>query len=484
MNFRSPIAIAIAMAAPALLAGCALRPPVIEDTPLRGQAPLAIAGPTATDSADGAWPRIDWWTRYEDPTLAALMDRALQGSPSLNSAAARLAAARQSVRVSGAAAGVRIEGQGQFARQRLSDNGLFPPELLGFHWYNQADLGLSATYTFDWWGRQRSLIESALDDARAAQAEGAAAHLALTSAVAQAYFGWQADTARLALARERLDVLEKRERIARRRAEAELESGEPAQMAAQDLAAARESVALLEGSQRLRVVTLAALLGVGGEELPPLQARALPTLDGVLPARLTLDLIARRPEVQASRWRVESAREQLKAVRAEYYPDVSLKALVGLSSIDIGKLLQSESAAPQFVAAVHLPLFDAGLRGARFGARQAQVSSAIAEYDQTIVDAAREVGFAATQLTQAAAQREQRRAQQAATDQLLRVASARVRAGTTDLRPQLQAELDLLAERDASLQLDHALIDADVALQESLGGGYSSTESSEGKQNP
>lgn len=474
----------IACVALALLAGCALHPPRIEDAPLRAQAPLAIAGPAGTDSPGGVWPRADWWTRYQDPTLDALMTRALQGAPSLNAAAARLASARQSVRVSGAAMGVQVEAQGSFSRQRLSDNGLFPPEFLGFHWYNQADLGLAATYTFDWWGRQRATIESALDEARAAQAEGAAANLALTGAVAQAYFGWQSDAARLALAHERLDLLAKRELIARRRAEAELESGDAAQLAAQDLAAARETIALLEGSQRLRIVTLAALLGVSGDDLPPLQARALPAVDTALPARLSLDLIARRPEVQASRWRVESARQQLVAVRAEYYPDVSLRALVGVSSLELGKLLRTDSAAPQFSAAIHLPLFDSGLRDARFGARQAQVSSAVAAYDQAIVDAAREVGLAVTQLTQAAAQREQRQAQQAAADQLLRAASARVRAGTTDLRPQLSAQLALLAERDATLQLDHALVDADVALLQALGGGYASNDSTEGKQTP
>jgi len=479
MTFRSSIALAAA-----LLTGCALRPPPIEDAPLRSQAPLAITGPAVTDSTAGAWPTSDWWRRYDDPTLDALMTRALDGAPSLNVAEARIASARQGVRVSGAALGVRVDAQASLARQRLSDNGLFPPEFLGFHWYDQADLGLNVAYSFDWWGRQRATIESAVDEARAAQAEGAAANLALTGAVAQAYFGWQADAARVALARERVALLERQEHIARRRAEAELESGESAQVAAQALAAARESLALLEGSQRLRVITLAALLGVAADDLPPLQPRALPAVTGALPESLSLDLLAHRPEVQASRWRVEAARQQLRAVRAEYYPDVSLRALVGLSSIEIGRLLESGSAAPQFSAAVHLPIFDGGLRNARFGARQAQVAAAIAEYDQAIVDAAREVGAAATSLTQTAAQREQRRVQQAAADRLLRAASARVRAGTTDVRPQLQAELALLAERDAALQLDLALIDADVSLQQALGGGYGAPGTNEGTASP
>jgi multidrug efflux system outer membrane protein len=461
VTFRAALGCALL----ATLAGCALRPPRMPEVPLRASVPLPPEQP-----ADDGDPR--WWRRYADPTLDALLERALQGAPSLTTADARLAAARQDVRVTGAAVGVQVAAEAQLQRQRLSDNGLLPPEFLGFHWYNQADLGLTASYSFDWWGRQRATIEAALDEARASQAEGAAARLALSGAITQAYFGWQADAARLALARERLVLLQQSERIARRRMEAELESGDALQLAARQLAAARETVALLEGSQRLRLVTLAALLGTRGGELPPLQPRPLPQLDGQLPATLSLDLIARRPEVQASRWRVEAAHEQMKAVHAEYYPDVSLRALIGLSSIEIGRLLRADSAAPAFTAAVHLPLFDSGLRGARFGAREARIVAAAASYDEAIVTAAREVGQAATRITQAAAQREQRLAQQAAADQLLRAARARVRAGTTDLRPQLDAELLLLQERDAATQFDHALIDADVALQQALGGGY------------
>ncbi len=461
-------------------AGCALRPPAIEDVSLRATAPLAITSPTASDSAAGVWPSDEWWRRYDDATLDALLARALRDAPSLNTAAARLASARQSVRVTGAGLGVQVAAQGSFTRQRLSDNGLLPPDFLGFHWYDQSDVGVTANYTFDWWGRQRAIIEASLDQARAAQAEGAAARLGLSAAITRAYFGWQADAGRLQIARERLSLLEKRARIVTRRTAAELESGDSVQLASQDVAAAREVVALLEGSQQLRVVTLAALLGESVDAMPPLQARALPPSAGALPANLTLDLIARRPDVQASRWRVEGARQQLSAVRAEYYPDVSLRALVGLSSIDIGRLLRADSAAPAFTAAVHLPLFDSGLLGARFGARQADVTAAIADYDEVVVAAARDVSDAATRLTQAAAQREQRLAQAAAAEQMVRSASARVRAGTTDLRPQLQAEIALLLERDAIAQLDYARVDADVSLQQALGGGYDARRTDSG----
>jgi len=81
----------------------------------------------------------------------------------LATAHARYDSARQSVRIAGAASGARVDANADMERQRLSDNGLISPSLLGFAWYNQADLGLQASYTFDWWGKQRDAVESAVD---------------------------------------------------------------------------------------------------------------------------------------------------------------------------------------------------------------------------------------------------------------------------------------------------------------------------------
>src|SRR5258708_17532101 len=185
------------LAVAVLAAGCAGLPPKPPPAKLPTEAPLRGL---ATEG--GAWPSADWWKRYHDPDLDRLMDTALASSPTLATAHARFDNARQSVRIAGAAAGARVEASGDAARQRLSDNGLFPPRLLGFHWYDQYDLGLQASYTFDWWGKQKDSVDAAMDEAHAAEAQRSAAALVLASSVTDTYFGWQADQSRLALARE------------------------------------------------------------------------------------------------------------------------------------------------------------------------------------------------------------------------------------------------------------------------------------------
>src|ERR1700722_11322066 len=136
MNGSRSLAIVIALAC----AGCAR--PAPKQPP--AQLPNAVPLDGLEAAGGGAWPAKEWWKRYQDPTLDQLIDLALASSPTLATAHARYDSARQSVRLAGAESGVHIDASADIDRQRLSDNGLIPPQLLGLPWYNQDDLGLEA----------------------------------------------------------------------------------------------------------------------------------------------------------------------------------------------------------------------------------------------------------------------------------------------------------------------------------------------------
>jgi NodT family efflux transporter outer membrane factor (OMF) lipoprotein len=456
-----------------LLSGCAGMPhkqgPVSlpKEAPLEG---LEYAG-------GGEWPAADWWTHYSDATLDALITLGAAESPSLATAHARFESAEQSVRLAAAAAGAHVNANADMTRQRLSENGLFPPRLLGFTWYNLADLGLQGSYTFDWWGKQRSAVESAMDQAHAAQADRSAALLLLASSISDTYFGWQADQNRLALARETEQTIEQEADITSARVKADLEAADSIEHSNLNLAQAREQIASLEGSAKLRVVALAALVGKPISQLPTLTVHALPSVSGALPDDVKLDLIARRADITASRWRVEAAEKTLAAARAEFYPDVSINALLGVQSVDVGKLLQYSSRVPQIGAAIHLPIFDEGRLKAQYGAARAAIDSAVSTYQDTVVSATREVGTQITTLAQIESERVQRRVQVDATLKIKSSEGARVEQGLTDARSELTADEAWIAQRDALLQLDAAALSADIALQQALGGGYSPPQS-------
>jgi multidrug efflux system outer membrane protein len=451
-----------------LLVACAAVPPKLPPPLLRDNAPLA----GLETAPRTGWPQAQWWRAYGDRQLDDLMARAMQHAPDLALAQARVQAAQQSARLAAAQAGVSINGQAQFTRQRMSSHGLIPSQFLGFNWYNQADLGAQLQYDFDWWGKKRAGIESALDQQHAAEAQASAAALAIQHAVADTYFAWLADQARLRIANQVVTVQNDLARIATLRVRQGVDLADTAHGAQAQLAVAREMQVALQGSARIRHAALAALLGIAPADMPTLQPQPLPQLNASLPADAGLDLLARRPDIAASLWQVEAALRQTDVARAQFYPDLSISAMAGLSSIDMGQLFTSGSRVLGVTPALHLPIFNGDRLQASYGVSRAQLDSAVAQYNATVVGAAREVATQVLSARQTAERTQQHAAQIRADADLLASAEARRRQGVRDARETLAARAQLLQQRDAALQLQAQAVATDLNLIKALGGGY------------
>ena len=473
---RALLAAAISL----MLAACAHAPARLGQPVLRDDVPLA--GLQAPARAD--WPAAQWWRQYQDPQLDELMDRALQQSPDLALAQSRVSNAEQSARLAAAQLGLSVNGSAQVGRQRLSDYGLIPSQFLGYSWYNQADIGAQLQYDFDWWGKKRATMEAALDQTHAAEAERSAAALALQYAVADTYFGWQADQARLHLADQLLATQQQFVQIAELRVRQGVDLPDEAQKAHAQLAAASEMRVALDGSAKIRRVSLASLLGLAPDQLPDLQSHALPGVDGGLPSDVRLDLIARRPDIVASRWQVEAALRKTDAARAEFFPDFSVSAMAGLSSIDLGKLLTAGSRTFALTPALHLPIFNGGSLEANYGVSKAQLDAAVAQYNSTVLSAARDVATQALGAQQIASRRHEQQAQLIADRQLMVSARARQKQGVRDARESLMARAQLLQQRDAAIQLQAQAVSTDLSLIKALGGGYRAADQADKSPTP
>lgn len=460
---RMLLACAVAVA----LAGCSI-PAKLHQPTLRDDVPLA--GIEAGHRA--GWPDAEWWRQYQDPQLDQLIAMAMQGSPDLVQARSRIDSAQQSIRAATAQAGLSVGGSAQVQRQRLSETGLIPPKFLGFTWYNQGDLGVQAQYDFDWWGKKRNTIEAAVDQAHVAEAQQSAAALAIQSTVADTYMGWLADEARIDIARQAVAAQQQLLRIAELRVRQGVDRPDTLQSAKAQLAATEQMRVAIESSARIRLAALASLVGVAPAQLPALQARPLPDATGGLPDNVGVDLIARRADIAASRWQVESALRQTDVARAQFYPDISISAMAGLSSVDLDKLFSAGSRVFALTPALHLPIFTGGLLEANYGVSKAQLDGAVAQYNSTVLSAARDV--ATQSLT--AKQLELRRAEQdrevTANEQLLANAQARVHRGVSDQREALAAQAQLLQQQDDRTSLHAQALSTDISLIKALGGGY------------
>ena len=452
-----------------LLAGCAHVPadPGTAQAPDFTQAQHLDTIVLARD----AWPTDAWWRAYRDAQLDALMDKALGASPTLAAARARLAVAQAVVRSEQAAGGARVGVGAGLNRQRYSANGLFP-EPIGGSVYTDSTLQVRASYDLDWWGKHRAQVAAAAGEANAGAAEAAQARQALTALLAQSYFRLQLLWARgdnlAALANvQRALLADRNARLAHGLATVDAQRGVEL-----ELGRTLEQSELLRTQAGREREVLRALAAAGPGDLNNLERQLPPSLPAALPRTLGIELLARRPDLQAARWRVEAALGRVRAGEAAFYPDLNLAGSFGLNAISLGKLLRGASRTVLGGATLELPLFDSGRLDASLGVARAERDALLAEYNDAVLAAVRDV--AAEGATLQGIDREigaHGMAEQAAS-RLAASAATRLRRGLAERSSVLQAQLETLRQRDGALQLQDTRLQTDVALVRALGGGY------------
>jgi multidrug efflux system outer membrane protein len=461
--------IATAAATLALLAGCIGVPP---DT-TRGAGPDAARVRLASDitlPAD-AWPAEQWWQAYGDPQLNELVARALRDSPTLATAQARLAGARAVVGSEQAGEGAQVGLASGANRQRYSSNGFFPPPL-GGAWYNDFSVQARASYDFDWWGKHRALIAAALGEANARLAEGAQAAQTLAASVAQSYFRLQMlwarqDNVHALIAVQRGLIADRQARMAHG-----LLSQDALQAAQLDLANLQEQAVRYDTDAAREREALRALLGGDAEALASLAHFQPAPAANALPHALGLELLARRPDLQAARWRVEAQLGRVTAGELAFRPDINLVGSIGLDAVSLGKLLRYPSRTPLVGATLDLPLFDSGRLKAQLGVARAERDTLVADYNEAVLNAVRDVAMEGATLQGLERESASHAAALEASARLAANAEARRQRGLADRAAVLQARQTLLRQRDTDLQLLDARLQTQVALVKALGGGY------------
>jgi len=426
----------------------------------------------AAQSNEDAWPEDDWWRAYGDPQLDALMSEALAGSPSLQVAQARLRSAQAEVT---RASGPRLPSTAAHAettRQRYSENGLYPAPYAG-NYFTDGRVALDFSYDLDFWGRDREVLESARANVRAAEADHAAARLALTVAVARAYFNLDLQFALLDVAKGSLEQQNAILDLTQQRASRGLENIARVKQSEANVALTRASVEYVEGSIKLVRAQLGALVGAGPDRGADLRRPHVAGPEKAqLPSTLPADLLGRRPDVVAQRCRVESATRGVAAAEAAFYPNVNLIAFAGFQTVGLAKLFNGGSAIVGAGPALSLPVFNRReLRGA-LESQQAQYDLSVAQYNQTLIDAVNEVANVVTNWDALVKEATDARIAEDAAQTAYSITKERYRAGLDNYLTVLSSENEVFLTQAIRAQLLARELNLTADLVRALGGGY------------
>ncbi len=434
-------------------------------------APAADATPLPTD----------WWQLFNDPALTALVEEGLKHNADIALAAARVSEARATLRLNDANLYPNLSAQGGATRTSRSEESTFGG--LGRSSskpYNDFNLSAVLSYEVDLWGKLRRASEGARASLLSEKANRDAVRLAVVSDIATGYFALMAFTKQVAITNDtiatRKDALDYQTKqynagavdvLTLRRAEAEL-------------AAAEATLPVLEQARTEQQHALAILLGRTPKEI--IEATVNTATDiaelpvpPTLPATAPSTLLERRPDVSAAEQTLIASNAAIGVAKADYFPTLSLSALIGLASTDIDRLLRSSARTWNGGAATAMPLLDFGRTSANVDVATARKEQAFITYQHVVRGAFGEVADALSRVRTSAERTTAQARQVDAYRETVRVAKLRYDAGYATQLDRLDAERQLFTSQLDQVSAKQAQLAATVTLYKALGGGWNTT---------
>ncbi|MBC8878331.1 MULTISPECIES: efflux transporter outer membrane subunit [Pseudomonas] len=473
-----PICTYVLVMSTGLLSGCAVGPDYQRpDAPLPDRyltQPRGAANITAHPPVSAAW-----WDGFDDPLLSSFVSRALAQNLDLAQARARFAQARAGADAATAALlpSGNIDAQTARAQQSVETPlGQVLNSTPGYDRYgNSYEANLTASWELDVFGGLRRSRQAALAEYQASQAGVAAARLAVAARTADTYITVRGLQARLAIAnrqvKTRQDLLEKVQLLYERGLSPEYE----ARQIEAELLQVQATVPILQTGLDATMNALDVMLGVppGTHRSSLAETGRIPHAPELTSTGTPADLLRRRPDLIVAERRLAASNARIGVAISEYYPKLSLSALLGsATAVSSGNLFTDGASQSAGILGLRWRLFDFGRVNARVRQAKGQEAEALAAYRQSVLRATEDVENAFSSLTSRETQAAMLGKGETALASARQSSFASYSKGAASLIEVLRADEKMLQVADAKAQAQVESAQAAVAVFKALGGGW------------
>ncbi len=453
------------------LAGCAVgpnysRPPVNTPAEFRSATPQ-----NSTNSlAD-----LPWWVVFKDPNLQDLVRVALTNNYNFSITLARMDQARA----------LQAQARSEFLPQvgygaeanRGRNEFLDIPNPNGGRTMNGYLGAFGAVWEIDLWGRVRRMNEAARANFMASQEGRRAAMISVVSGVAKTYFELLELDDQLAIAKRTRDSYERTFKLFDDQHAGGLASNLELSRAKLALYSVSATIPEIERQIALKENELNTLLGRNPGPVPRTSTPFAEDLPLDIPVGMPSTLLERRPDVRAAEQQVRIANSAIGVAIGDFFPRIGLTTLYGGTSTELHNLVSSQANIWSATATAAGPLFTGGRLTGRYHQAKAAFEEARLQYQDTALNAFREVSdalishrrFEEARLEQTQAVSAGRAAVATATD--------RYKEGKASYYEVLEAQQQLFPAENTLSQIEVARRLAVVQLYKSLGGGWSLADS-------
>ena len=417
---------------------------------------------------------LQWWELFKDPQLQELVRVALEENRDLRVAIARVDEARARLGEVRSGQFPTVGGVATGNRGNTLDATL-PSAGIGIQ--ENYFLGVVAGYEVDLWGKFRRSTEAARAELLSIEENQRTVMITLIADVASAYLLLRDLDVRVEIAQDTLQARNKSTALI----QARFDKGTVALIDVNQAQILEADAAAQLAQLRRQAGETENLLNVllGKNPRPIIRGRAIDKdlVVPEVPAGLPSTLLERRPDIRAAEASLAAQTARIGVATALRIPSVTLTGDLGLASTDLSDLLESDGKIWGVGIDILGPIFDAGKRRSLVEIEKARTEQALNVYEQSILQALREVEDALAGIRwyreELAAREFQLNAAQSASD----LSWARYNGGVTSYLEVLDSDRSLFDAQLAAAEIRRRELVSIVSLYKALGGGWVLPES-------
>ena len=405
----------------------------------------------------------EWWKRFADPTLDALMPQVAFANQNVAQAEAKYRQATAAAQQASAARYPTLGSNVSATRSSQVGNAARSTSQL-------LSAGLSAAWELDVWGRARRSIESGEASAAASASDLAATTLSLQAQLATNYGALRSLDVQRGLLEESVAAYQRSLQLTKNRYEAGVVAKADVAQAQSQLLNSQAQLVETEAQRATLEHSIAVLTGRPPSELSIVRVDRYPLRLPEIEATVPSQLLQRRPDIAGAERRMAAANAQIGIAVAAYYPTISLSGALGQRGTTVADLFSLPNRFWSLGPALALSLFDGGARDASNAQALASYDQTVAAYRQTILNAIQEVEDNMSTLRVLAEQLAEQQQAVLAAQEALTITFNQYKAGTVSFLNVSTAQTAEYSARRTELALRSQQFATSVALIRALGG--------------
>jgi outer membrane protein, multidrug efflux system len=424
-------------------------------------------------NADAAVPVLDWWRGFRSRELSSLMDAAQIYNLDIAVAIAQIIQADAQVGISGAPLLPTVTGDASAERQKQSSaNTISSGQGFGGTTFNTFQVGLTASYMLDFWGKNRATLYAAEESATASRYNREVVTLTTIVTVANTYFQVLAAQDELRVTRQNLAAAERILNLIKK----QFAGGTASQLdvSQQEALAATQRAAIppLEVTFGQNIAALALLVGRAASNFTvhggSLSQLAVPRVTPGLPS----ELLYQRPDVRQAEAQLAFSNFSVESARAAFFPQIQLTGTTGWQSSALASLFTPGAWFYTATASLAQPIFDGFLLESQLKQAKGVQLQDLQAYRKSVLSAFADVEKALIALQKFTLQERLQQQVVAASREAFDIAEKQLAGGTVNLITVLQAEQTLFTAENNLVLVRLSKFQAAVSLFQALGGGW------------